>query len=204
MATSHDWDAIREALGFSPAGTARVWLSRNYRIPPVIHERAERLRRALTPDAEASVSVPWHPHAGRVRVAAWREPAERDRRVASILEGLERDGITAIVVIAGDEHAVPTSIRGRAWQRLDGREPYRGGLAVARPEDVRGLEFDALIVPDAGHDLFPAGPEGARRLYTCLTRARRCVDILAGPDVSPWVRLLRDPPSSEPVVPSPA
>jgi hypothetical protein len=194
MQWEHGWDVMAEAIGVPRRGRRQVWLDRNYRIPPVIHERAERLREALNPASPPSTSVPWHPEPGQVRVIDGAGDGRSAVREA--VHKARADGMTSIAVIVADgASALIAGLEreGIAGQVLDGSQPYRGGLAFTVPEHVRGLEFDAVVIPDASRSAFPAGPAGAHRLYTCLSRARRRVDIIAGPDPSPWLPLLAGP-----------
>jgi DNA helicase IV len=197
MAGQHSWDAMRDAIKVPRRGAIQVWLAKNYRVPPVIHERAERLRQALAgaEPAPKSESVPWHPVAGSVRVERRVEPGSVTGRILNLVAEARDEGIAAIVLIAPHESErdrLMTSLaaEGLAVQKLDGRSPYRGGVALSVPETVRGLEFDAVILTDVSAEGFPGTPPGAKRLYTCLSRARRRVDILSGGNPSPWLQVV--------------
>ena len=55
------------------------------------------------------------------------------------------------------------------------------GLTVTNYRQVKGLEFDVVIVHEPTEDAYPADVQGRRDLYTVLTRARDrlvlvCVD----------------------------
>jgi DNA helicase IV len=58
---------------------------------------------------------------------------------------------------------------------LDGRFLARGGVQVTTVDQVRGLEFDTVIVPDADATTYPDDPASRRTLYVALTRARHQV-----------------------------
>jgi DNA helicase-2/ATP-dependent DNA helicase PcrA len=58
---------------------------------------------------------------------------------------------------------------------------FAPGLTVTNYRQVKGLEFDAVIVHEPTEDAYPADVQGRRDLYTVLTRARDrlvlvCVD----------------------------
>ena len=58
-------------------------------------------------------------------------------------------------------------------------------LALTLPL-AKGLEFDHVIVPDAGPGLFPADDRVAQnRLYTTISRATRTITLLANGSFTP-------------------
>jgi DNA helicase-2/ATP-dependent DNA helicase PcrA len=54
---------------------------------------------------------------------------------------------------------------------LHGAFDFAPGVVVTSLQDVKGLEFDYVVVPDAGPLQYPPTPEGRRALYVALTRA---------------------------------
>lgn len=55
---------------------------------------------------------------------------------------------------------------------------FRNGVALAMAGGVKGLEFDAVILFDAGAAAFPDTPEAERVLYVCVTRALHCLTVI--------------------------
>jgi DNA helicase IV len=55
---------------------------------------------------------------------------------------------------------------------LDGQFLARGGVQVTTVDQVRGLEFDTVVVPDATAAAYPDEPGSRRALYVAVTRAR--------------------------------
>jgi len=55
---------------------------------------------------------------------------------------------------------------------LDGEFLFRSGINVTHLDQVKGLEFDHVIVPDASPNTYPDTPEARRALYVAVTRAR--------------------------------
>ena len=66
------------------------------------------------------------------------------------------------------------SLRGYVPTRLvyDGRFLPRGAVEVAMVEEVKGLEFDYVVVPDGSDVDYPDSPAARRALYVAITRAR--------------------------------
>ncbi len=52
------------------------------------------------------------------------------------------------------------------------------GVMLAPAGAVKGLEFDAVMLADAGASSFPDDPRSARLLYVCLTRALHKLAVL--------------------------
>jgi superfamily I DNA/RNA helicase len=67
--------------------------------------------------------------------------------------------------------AASQSRRGLASLALDGEFDFQPGISVTCVADVKGLEFDYAIVPDASGALYPDTPESRRALYVAVTRA---------------------------------
>jgi DNA helicase-2/ATP-dependent DNA helicase PcrA len=59
---------------------------------------------------------------------------------------------------------------------------------VAPLSSVRGMEFDAVVVTDAGRTVYPADAAGLRRLYTAVTRAMHELHVLYAGAPSPLLR----------------
>ena len=51
------WEDMESSLSLSAGEVAYVWLAHNYRVPPRIHNLANRLRRAVLPESRDSDSV---------------------------------------------------------------------------------------------------------------------------------------------------
>lgn len=62
------------------------------------------------------------------------------------------------------------------------------GLLLADAKSVKGLEFDAVILADAGEASFPDDPGAARLLYVCLTRALHKLAVFYEDALSPLLR----------------
>lgn len=194
------WEGVCDALGFRSGEVAHLWLRHNYRVPPNIHQAAERIRRSLRPDAPDSQSVPWHPHPGRIHLHHADGEGPYWQGVDDVLRRALDEGVASVALVVLDPRAVEAVTRhldekGQPYQELNGQDPYRGGLVVATADLVRGLEFDWVIILDPSSEVLPKTPAGARLLYTCLTRARREVTLIvrtgASSQPSPWLPTLQ-------------
>lgn len=118
-------------------------------------------------------------------------PTEEDyeqnlRRV--IREASHYDGLTAVVVPWKSQLKRLHKLLGDDTPQIidqDRRLPSSGVLALTLPL-AKGLEFDHVILPDAGAGLFPANDHVAQnRLYTTISRATRTITILSNGPLTP-------------------
>ena len=118
-------------------------------------------------------------------------PTEEDyeqnlRRV--IREASDYDGLTAVVVPWKSQLKRLQKLLGDDTPQIIGQDrrlPSSGVLALTLPL-AKGLEFDHVIIPDAGASLFPANDHVAQnRLYTTISRATRTITILSNGPLTP-------------------
>jgi DNA helicase IV len=61
---------------------------------------------------------------------------------------------------------------------LDGDFDFKPGVVVTCVGEVKGLEFDIVVVPDASSAVYPDKPDARRALYVAVTRAIRQLWLL--------------------------
>ncbi|HVZ32405.1 MAG TPA: ATP-binding domain-containing protein, partial [Polyangiaceae bacterium] len=66
---------------------------------------------------------------------------------------------------------------------------FRAGVNVTHVDQVKGLEFDFVIVPDASPATYPDQPDARRALYVAVTRARHQLVLGAVAGRSPLLAL---------------
>ena len=150
----------------------------SYRCPPEVTALARPLRDLHQPASSAQgPGIARAQHKSDLHVAAWlcdelRLLRERDpgASVAVICRGPEKAQRLARVL----GHAVEVRLA------LDGRFDFRPGVTVTCVAEVKGLEFDHVILPDASAASYPDSPESRRSLYVAVTRACHQL-VLAGP-----------------------
>ena len=107
-----------------------------------------------------------------------------------VRELLEREPEASVAVICA------TAATARAFHRLlgdlpearltlDGDFTFRPGCDVTDVGAVKGLEFDYVVIPDAGARAYPDEPEARRRLHVAVTRAAHQVVIATTGTPSP-------------------
>jgi DNA helicase-2/ATP-dependent DNA helicase PcrA len=172
------WEAVMEALG-TPAAPA--YLTTSYRCPRPIVEFAHAVL-----GAEAPAEVPRAAREGPP-VLSSVVPSEGHAALA-VLHALQdlrsREPLAGVAILARDAGAAREvhEVVSRALPaRLvhDGEFSFGPGVEVTEIAEVKGLEFDYVIVPDASARHYPSTPEHRRALHVAVTRAARQAWILS-------------------------
>ncbi len=164
------WHDAMLALGQPDYGT--VTLEVGYRCPPDVVTLA---RAIVAKDAAHAHPAAVRAFADEGAVVAWlaREAhalLPRDRRAS--LAVLCRSPLTARRLAGRLQAAeVPTRLV------FDGHFLTRGPVQVTTVDEVKGLEFDFVVVPDAGARDYPDDAASRRALYVAVTRARHQVAL---------------------------
>jgi DNA helicase IV len=151
-------------------------LTVNYRTPAEIMAVAADVLAAGNPGAPAPRSVrstgeePW---AARVP-----EPALPGRVAEAVAELARREGTVGVVVPAARLADVAAAVRARVPTAQSGPQADMTlGPLVASPREVKGLEFDSVLVVDP-QGILDGGPRGGSDLYVALTRPTRRLGVL--------------------------
>ena len=165
------WDQALAALGAQGAATCRLQVS--YRCPRPIAELARRVLGPLAPDEAVQ--------AGRDGVPVGRfdfpTEAHADLFLADAVRDLvEREPQASVGVIARTPEAAQAFHRvlvdlPEARLVLDGDFGFQPGIDVTDVGNVKGLEFDYVVVPDASARVYPMDDDSRRALHVALTRA---------------------------------
>jgi hypothetical protein len=168
--TFTSWEASLRALGCEDYET--VTLEVGYRCPPAVVAVARHVLDGAPPGpahgAPAS-SVARRAFADEGELAAWLG------QELAILVRRDRTATTAVIARAPlFARRFVERLRAHVPARLvlDGSFLARGGVQVTTVDQVRGLEFDTVIVPDATATTYPDDPAARRALYVAVTRTR--------------------------------
>lgn len=160
------FDATLAELGAPSA--KRVHLETSYRCPPELTDVVRALRstpRVVVPRAATTMaarSFPNELHVVMDIAACIRRIRQHDLRATVAV--VARTAATARRV------AQPLAAALDVELALDGQFDFRRGLHVTTVSDVRGLEFDYVLLPDVDAATYPADDESRRALYLALTR----------------------------------
>jgi DNA helicase II / ATP-dependent DNA helicase PcrA len=153
----------------------RIVLSESYRCPPQVEAFARSLVAKLP-----SSSMPNDPN-GSDDMALRISSAAHELELASVLittliELRARDRLASVAVVcrfASSARRMFTLLSRGVDCRLvtDGDFRFKPGISVTCVDEVKGLEFDYVIVPDVTAANYPDTNEARRALYVAATRA---------------------------------
>jgi|CZKU01.1.fsa_nt_gi DNA helicase-2/ATP-dependent DNA helicase PcrA len=192
-----DWEATMRELGC--AEYAAVELEIGYRCPPAIASIARR----ILAGGGSGFAAGGEPAAEFAPVAVAFD-SERDlaARLGHDIAALQRrDPRASVAVICRSPltaRRMAEALRAKVPARLvfDGRFLARGPAQVTIVDEVKGLEFDFVLVPDATAVEYPDTPAARRALYVAATRARHQLLFAAASRPTPLLAGLTflDPP----------
>jgi DNA helicase IV len=152
------WDETMRELGAEKHDL--IELAIGYRCPPEVEAFARELR------AARPAHYPCARFASEVHVASWL--------VGALQDLITRDHSTSTAVICRSREAATQlawTLRHGVEARLalDGDFSFRPGIEVTCVEEVKGLEFDHVIVPDL--EAYGGTEQSRHALYVAATRA---------------------------------
>lgn len=180
------WARVMVDLG--AAEHERAVLEVNYRCPPEVTALARGVLGHAAPRPEGDSHLLRVRQAHPCHTAAWLGEA-LGRLVGT---GPEADPLASIAVILRTpeqarhlakalHYAVPVHLA------LGGDFAFKPGVVVTCVAEVKGLEFDVVVLPDAGEGTWPGTADARRGLYVAVTRASHRLVLLAH---GPWSPLL--------------
>ena len=145
-----------------------VTLDVGYRCPPDVVALARHVLDGRAPAPPGPSVIPLE-LADETALASWiaRELsalARRDRTATTAV--ICRSPLFARRLVERLRPGVPARLV------LDGRFLVRGGVQVTTVDQVKGLEFDTVVVPDATAAAYPEEGSARRALYVAVTRTR--------------------------------
>jgi DNA helicase II / ATP-dependent DNA helicase PcrA len=179
------WERTMEALGVK-AYERRV-LGVGYRCPPPV----AALARSLLDENHAATTV------AEIRGLSFTTEAHLIVWLIAALRELEKHDRTASVAVicrmAATAQRLSRLLRFALENRLvlDGNFAHHAATNVTTVDQVKGLEFDFVIVPDATPANYPDTRPARRALYVAVTRARHQLVLCGVGGLTPLTRPLR-------------
>jgi superfamily I DNA/RNA helicase len=181
------WDAVAHELGVERLDT--VALKIGFRCPPHVEALARAIRdgqpvpAALlqTTALEAETAAPPVQRGAPTTLRRFTDEAslcaELGREIERVLARDQRASLAVLCRTAVTVRRLAARFRQSAPVRLvfDGRFLPRGPAQASTVDEVKGLEFDYVIVPDADATTYPSDVASRRALYVAVTRARHQV-----------------------------
>lgn len=173
-----NWDELTEV--FDRADTAYYELDRSYRSTTEIIEFANRILAGMEGGVKPAKPVF---RSGRpVETEAVGETDPADAVAGVIRQWLQDKELHTVAVLCrtaascerlhaalGERGIAATLVKAK-------QQDYEGGLTVVPAYLSKGLEFDAVLIPDADEDQY--GPQDAKLLYVACTRALHRLKLL--------------------------
>jgi DNA helicase-2/ATP-dependent DNA helicase PcrA len=176
-----DWDALNRAV--FDGGAAVEKLQKSYRTTIEIMEEANKVLEKMRPALNVELAVPVIRHGENVRYLRTGSFAATLQnigdRAAEFLNGAYRN----IAVIAKTDEKCKKVHQFLLKKGFDAglltseSALYTGGLNVTPAYLSKGLEFDAVILVDAGPADYGNHDIDAKLLYVSMTRAMHCLDV---------------------------
>ncbi len=182
------WHEALAALGAQGAATCRLQVT--YRCPQPIAAFARAVLGPLAPEAPAQAGREGAP------VGRFDFPAEAHANlfIADALRDLvEREPQASVGVIARGPEAAQTLHRllsdlPEARLVLGGEFSFQPGVDVTDVSNVKGLEFDYVIIPDATAAAYPLTDDARRLFHVAATRASHQLWVVSAGAPSPILR----------------
>jgi DNA helicase IV len=170
------WSQTLRDLGAPSFAT--VSLETSYRCPPAVTALAREALVCERPLLDRE-------DLGSERVVRWRDSSEAHMlaRVGSALRALRREDRSATVaIVARDEDSAErwTELLAPTLDLRFARDgDFSDGCAThaCTVREVKGLEFDYVLVLDATSARYPLTPEGRRSLYVAVTRTTHALAL---------------------------
>ncbi|HVE86452.1 MAG TPA: ATP-binding domain-containing protein [Myxococcales bacterium] len=182
------WASSMEDLGARDFETCTLEVS--YRCPPGVTDLAREVRsgaRARPPPPERAREVAQVRFHHDCHLAAW---AVDDLR--ALLAADPRASV-ALVCRSAEMARRLAALIGRGVEvrlALGGDFDFAPGAHATAVGEVKGLEFDHVVVPDASAPAYPESPASRRALYVAITRPTRQLVLAA---VGAWSPILSAP-----------
>jgi DNA helicase IV len=179
------WPTSLETLG--ARNTATVRLATSYRCPRPIAELARNVLGPLAPQTPVTAARDGVP------VGFFHMPSPEQAMlmaVDAVADLALREPLASIAVICADEDAAKRCYElmhniQAARLIVNGDFSFEPGVDVTDVDDVKGLEFDYVVVPDASASAYPMTNDARRRLHVAVTRASHQLWVLSGGVRSP-------------------
>jgi DNA helicase-2/ATP-dependent DNA helicase PcrA len=185
------WEGAMRELGCPDHETVR--LDVGYRCAPAVVSVAHHIRGGLEAPGDSTSGPQDMLEPACHAFTSEQELAERlGEEVRALQRRDPRTSVAAICRSPLTARRLVTAFRSVIPARLvfDGRFFARGPIQVTVVDEVKGLEFDFVLVPDATEAAYPDTADARRALYVAATRARHQVLFAA---VGTPTALLRPP-----------
>ncbi|MCC6189322.1 MAG: UvrD-helicase domain-containing protein [Anaerolineales bacterium] len=190
-----EWDDLRPV--FSGLPCTFVEMADSYRSTYEIITFSNRILELLAPDGQAPrLARPFERHGAPVQLHRLDAPAELVPALAEAARELQQQGFENIALIAktAEQAAAlanhwPPGSAGPLLVATTAEQTYAGGLVVIPVHLAKGMEFEAVLLVDAGAGNYAASEFDGRLLYVAATRALHVLHLFSIGAVNAYVEL---------------
>ena len=179
------WEGVLKEVGKPSAH--RATLEVNYRCPPDVTQLARFVVGLAPTPSKAQPSIRRVQKASVLHLAVFLSEA--------LTQLTAEDPSSSVALLCRTpeaarnlHHVLRHSIDAKL--ALDGSFDFRPGLLVTCVQEVKGLEFDYVLLPDASAQTYPDTAEARRALYVALTRASHRLTLATSGPWAPWLQSL--------------
>lgn len=183
------WQSTLSQFGVAPEAALSHRLRISYRSPRPIMELGLSVLGPLGPKDPPICTREGAP----VTYTPTGSLGESAARMADMLSQLYRQEPQATVAVVCQSAETAQTFAARLsdipqvrWVR-DGDFSFRAGVEVTDVYQVKGLEFDYVVLPDVNEGAYPETPLARRQLHVAVTRAVHQLWILSSGKISPLV-----------------
>ena len=192
------WQRTLSQFGVQEEEALAHRLRISYRSPRPIMELGLAVLGALAPKEPPVCTREGAP----VTYMATGSLGESVARMADVLLALYRREPQATVAVVCQSPETAQIVAARLagipqvrWVR-DGEFGFRAGVEVTDVYQVKGLEFDYVVLPDVSGEAYPDTPLARRQLHVAVTRAVHQLWVLSSGEISKLLLPLPPPPVS--------
>ena len=165
------WDSVMDSLGHGRA--APVTLTTSYRCTQPIVKFAHQVLGPLAP-----ANLPSMAKAGS-EVSLSRVPSEMHTALLlgdALNDLIDREPKAQVAIITREDRTA-RRLYGALHNQLPvrfvegGQFSFKPGIDITTVQQVKGLEFDYVVIPDASDEVYPDDPASRRMLHVAATRA---------------------------------
>jgi DNA helicase-2/ATP-dependent DNA helicase PcrA len=190
-----EWDDLRPVFSGLPYTYAEM--AESYRSTHEIISFSNRLLELLAPPGQPPrLAQPFERHGAPVELHRLERSADLLSALAAAVRDLQRQGYENIALIA--KTAEQATALAAQWQSAGhgsllvaatAEREYHGGLVAIPVHLAKGMEFEVVLVADAGERNYAAAEFDGRLLYVAGTRALHALHFFSVGQPNPYLEL---------------
>lgn len=190
-----DWNDLSKYV-FEESGSTLLTLEQSYRTTVEIMEAANSVIKALK-DSKLPLSKPVIRHGKMVEVIEKNELREVAEEIKKRINQMDENGFKSLAIICKtmDECIeMKALLKGasKAPALLSGKEKeYKGGVVIVPSYLSKGLEFDEVIIANAGKNIYGEDELDVKLLYVAMTRPLHVLNIFSIGECTPLLNELK-------------